>query len=779
MARNKHNCPVKAKAVTGGRGNVVDQQGRPTAIQAETQQQNQTVEQAEYSTQATSGDQYVNTIEPSNKSFLNKRGYLEARRELALKEKALKNKDGYIPTAQAIEDELLNRFNKARLASPEKMESDYNIGKDDWMKMGKRAAGDIASAMIPKVRNHDVQTAISGELGQQVLENSEHFEVKGDYIYLKDTGIDTLDDATYFAEKKSIHLPRAGYPPTQGVEFTTKSIYEKEIYDGETFVERLPEPEVEPYSDVDISASWGAQQRYQQAFGIEQAESAMLEEVKSRKLDSDKKKAVLQALQQDQEVEFSTKALMKQLQQNEAIAIEHLRDVYTAMSKLPTFSMKLFHDWRMRYYYKTRFFNPQGTDFEQASILFAGGDSKPMTAEGQYWFKVHIANMAGKDKGDYAQYDQRVTWFNDNIKNADDYHKVSDYPIRGKAALQEYFNGSQKNVPVSVDSTSSGYQIIALIMGDVDHIGTYTNIGNDPHLKGDMYQVAADIVQDNLSIQDPLVNRKLFKKPAMQFIYGSSDQSILNLVERDYIISIVDQNIKDGMTLDQAVSSITDAQRKRAKDVAQEFLSVMSDTKKSNPFAAAVLFRQLIQEAVTLNKTGYIEWTFNNGQQINFDAGDAYAYQDVSKSVKEGKLLESNQSSTTEKGTYSYSSRALTPTSGDHVARAVSANFVQSIDAYLMNFVTARMYEQGKPFMGTHDSFASMGEDVPMVQQLYLEGMAKLVEPGNDGYSFLTRNLINMSGKSTAFKTKIDKLYDEGWFEFDVPKLMQSKYHLS
>lgn len=81
-------------------------------------------------------------------------------------------------------------------------------------------------------------------------------------------------------------------------------------------------------------------------------------------------------------------------------------------------------DFRGRLYTLTSFFHPQGSDNAKGLILF--NEEKEFGEDGEFWFKVHMANCYGKDK---LTLEERVKFVNDN---ADLFYEIALNPYENK-----------------------------------------------------------------------------------------------------------------------------------------------------------------------------------------------------------------------------------------------------------------------------------------------------------------------------------------------------------
>jgi DNA-directed RNA polymerase len=147
-------------------------------------------------------------------------------------------------------------------------------------------------------------------------------------------------------------------------------------------------------------------------------------------------------------------------------------------------------DFRGRCYYLPSFLNPQGSDYARALLEFADGEA--LTQEGARWFRIYGANLFGNDK---VTHQERVDWVGQNVSKiqasaADPYQckwwqqaKNRWQFLRWCKEYSEFLKDPSYKVktPVTVDCTSSGLQVLALLTRDSD-LATRTNLTNCPRL---------------------------------------------------------------------------------------------------------------------------------------------------------------------------------------------------------------------------------------------------------------------------------------------------------
>ena len=174
-------------------------------------------------------------------------------------------------------------------------------------------------------------------------------------------------------------------------------------------------------------------------------------------------------------------------------------------------------DTRGRIYTEQPFFNPLGNDLAKALLVFK--DKHELNPEALY---LHISNCFGNDK---ASFQDRMQW---TIDNQDDliaigkspwtnWDKIKKLGLDGEKTLWQglaacielhklsvYFeatgstDGFKSGLPIGLDSTSSGTQILTMLTNDSE-VAPYVNLTQSPDGKvGDFYTYLADFLLPKL-----------------------------------------------------------------------------------------------------------------------------------------------------------------------------------------------------------------------------------------------------------------------------------------
>lgn len=212
-------------------------------------------------------------------------------------------------------------------------------------------------------------------------------------------------------------------------------------------------------------------------------------------------------------------------------------------------------DSRGRVYTQQAIVTPQGSSEVKAMLEFA--DGQYLDERGVHWFKIHTANVYGKDKEDFHE---RLQWFDNNIANI---RRVGtspdsclgdwaycDSPFEFLAACKAWVDheaGKPVHVPIQLDATNSGVQIYSGLLGDLEGAKT-VNVVNTGK-REDVYGIVAQ-----------KVNEALFSKnyPKMFHVTMSdgNEKSQTSHVEAESIAGKIDRKIvkRNVMTVPYSVS---------------------------------------------------------------------------------------------------------------------------------------------------------------------------------------------------------------------------------
>ena len=192
-------------------------------------------------------------------------------------------------------------------------------------------------------------------------------------------------------------------------------------------------------------------------------------------------------------------------------------------------------DYRGRAYPIPAFLTPQDTDFGKSLLKFY--ESSFMTPEAEDWLAFQVATTYGKDKDTIRD---RIAWTESNrslitsiATNPLGYlheWEVADEPWTFLAACDEYYHCISKcdrhhtNLPVAVDATCSGLQILAGLARDASTAALVNVLPSEK--PQDAYKVIAEQAKPNVpECIRPHMDRKTTKRTVMTVPYNAKPYS--------------------------------------------------------------------------------------------------------------------------------------------------------------------------------------------------------------------------------------------------------------
>jgi len=195
------------------------------------------------------------------------------------------------------------------------------------------------------------------------------------------------------------------------------------------------------------------------------------------------------------------------------------------------------YDYRGRTYPIPAFLTPQDTDFGKSLLKFA--EPSFMTDEAEAWLAFQVATCYGNGL-DKATMQERQDWVLQNqdlisrVANAPLVEvgewEVADEPWQFIAACEEYnacvidCTRSWTNLPVAIDATCSGLQILAGMARDYS-TARYVNVipGDQPQ---DAYKAVAERAKQHLPEHlAALLDRKVTKRTCLTIPYNATKHS--------------------------------------------------------------------------------------------------------------------------------------------------------------------------------------------------------------------------------------------------------------
>ena len=141
------------------------------------------------------------------------------------------------------------------------------------------------------------------------------------------------------------------------------------------------------------------------------------------------------------------------------------------------------------------------------------------TFTGAEYLKIDIANNFGLDK---ENWDDRISWFNDNENNLENMIKQAEEPalfFAGLEAWKDYKNQKPSGYPISLDAVASGLQHLAIMTGDrkAAELCNIVDTGSRKDAYTDIYK--AMLINTGGSAK---IERKDTKSAIMTSLYGST-----------------------------------------------------------------------------------------------------------------------------------------------------------------------------------------------------------------------------------------------------------------
>ena len=224
-------------------------------------------------------------------------------------------------------------------------------------------------------------------------------------------------------------------------------------------------------------------------------------------------------------------------------------------------------DYRGRVYPIPNLLTPQDTDFGKSLILFSEGVK--ITPKGMEWIKFQLATTYGLDK---ATMQERLDWI-ENGENRELVHRVwsdpianiadwenADEPWMFLAACVEWYelyyeHRDETHLPVAVDATCSGLQILAGLAKDASTARMVNVIGSEK--PQDAYATIAsrsmEAIPDRLK---PHWDRKVTKRCVMTIPYNAKPFSNRSYIRDAFKEKGVDVDKEE---LTQCVSAVRGA----------------------------------------------------------------------------------------------------------------------------------------------------------------------------------------------------------------------------
>ena len=230
-------------------------------------------------------------------------------------------------------------------------------------------------------------------------------------------------------------------------------------------------------------------------------------------------------------------------------------------------------DYRGRIYPITVILNPQGSDSVKSLLKMKHGE--PINSEkAMYWFKCHIASLAGRDKDSYHD---RFAWFNDNediiIECGEKTIKTDrwfnmDKPFQFLQACIDYCgylkdNNHPISTVIAMDGSCSGLQHYSAMLRDP--VGG-RSVNLTPQAKpADVYRDVAEATENAIRLKgqtdmsrkwlDIGINRSSVKRSVMTLPYSLTKYTCTEYLE-DYLLELNNSNVDNVLDMARYLSDI-------------------------------------------------------------------------------------------------------------------------------------------------------------------------------------------------------------------------------
>jgi DNA-directed RNA polymerase len=373
-------------------------------------------------------------------------------------------------------------------------------------------------------------------------------------------------------------------------------------------------------------------------------------------------------------------------------------------------------DFRGRGYTVCELLSPQSSDFDRGLITLA--TRKKLTPEGEYWRKVHLANLFDQDK---ISFEQRVQWVDDNwalflrIKE-DPYHnlewvdnaKKKNKSFQRLAAILDITNPDGcSNIPVQLDGKCNGNQHWSAIMRDgiIAHL-TGVLPSDQPE---DLYQHVADNTTDYCELKtnenswfkqfvdywDGGIPRSVTKRSTMCEAYGLTFYGIQKYLRSEGHLDWVPKEKRGGAIVELA----------RAIKAALDRTLINSNTGKN-------WLKDVSNIASEQNK--HLTWVTPSGFKVVHYYTKTQTRRSVAKLFNKKELHFFVQ----------------TDDPNPRAARqAIAPNYIHSLDAAHMFLTIQAMVDSDiKDFSMIHDSYGCHPNDVVLMKSLINREFLKMHE---------------------------------------------------
>tara|TARA_R100000152_G_C6771679_1_gene198273 strand:- start:867 stop:2180 length:1314 start_codon:yes stop_codon:yes gene_type:complete len=360
-------------------------------------------------------------------------------------------------------------------------------------------------------------------------------------------------------------------------------------------------------------------------------------------------------------------------------------------------------DFRGRAYTTCELLSPQSSDFDRGLICFA--NRRELTAEGEYWRKVHIANLFDQDK---KTFEERVQWAEDNW---DMFFRIAEDPYSNKEWVDDAKKKNKSwqrllaifdiaeddgcsNIPVQVDGKCNGNQHWSAIMRDKE-IAHLTGVSPSDRPE-DLYQFVADRTTDYCNLKSDEnswlkefsdfwvegIDRKVTKRSTMCEAYGLTFYGIQRYLRMEGHLDWVSKDKRSGAIVELA----------RA-------IKAALDQTLSNSNSGKAWLKQISEISSQNNK--HLVWVTPSGFKV------VHYYTKNQSRRSTAKLFNNKELH------FFVKTDIPDPRTSK---QAIAPNYIHSLDAAHMFLTIYKLLFTGiKDFCMIHDSFGCHANDIPLL----------------------------------------------------------------
>lgn len=386
-------------------------------------------------------------------------------------------------------------------------------------------------------------------------------------------------------------------------------------------------------------------------------------------------------------------------------------------------------DTRYRKYTHQSFLTPQGKDYAKA--LLNKTEYVELNEVGEKWFKIHIANVFGKDK---ELLDDRVKWVNENeemilniaenaFANLEDW-AYCDSPfefLAGCFAYMDWKNGGKTNLPIQIDATCSGLQIFSGLMLDkegAENVNVVNKYNEDGiALRSDIYKIVAD--EDNRMLENGEYNKTLDIKKSDETV-NYDFTKIANEIKGKISRTIVKRNVmtlsynatREGMKqqLNDVVMKINVKNEKFWTDEDWKFVRLVLDLngKSMDKNIKGARIGQKFLNDLAVKKGDFLNFNTPLYNAPVYSTSFKYKVKRIQTTIGKLTILEKINTVNLRKQKSSF-----------------APNYIHSIDAELLDYV---INESNFDVSAIHDCFIINPNEAENVRYLFREGFIKMME---------------------------------------------------